>query len=100
MEGVTGYLTETEISAVLSAIAKVTCKNSVLITTWVSKTGAFPGRTRMHVSRTDTPEQFFDEEIWVSESKKSIGEIAHEYWTFDNISPDDKSYFIACHKRV
>jgi hypothetical protein len=93
-------LTTDEISEVLGAITKVTCKGSVLVTTWIGEKESFPGKISMHVSRTDSPEQHFDDQKWQScGQKKSIGEIAMEHWTVDNISPGDKSYHITCHER-
>ena len=100
MEGVTSYLKEEEIAGALEGISRMTSATSTLVTTWIGKSQPFPGRVSIHVSRTDSPEQYFEDKVWrPCGAKKSIGELAQENWTFDNISPDDRSYFITCHER-
>lgn len=84
LEGLTGYLTEDELRALMSAVASLSVRGSCLLSTFVSPGGSL---ISLHRFKTDTPLSFLrefgwdGEEIDVSAVAAEMGRMLPRLWT-------------------
>mmetsp|Transcript_8642 Transcript_8642/g.12901 ORF Transcript_8642/g.12901 Transcript_8642/m.12901 type:complete len:316 (+) Transcript_8642:47-994(+) len=104
LEGLTGYLNESELGVLFKAVSSMSCKGSLVVATWngaSGETSKTPWRQSIHCSYVDDPEMFLPGSIWKKKKHIGIGAATRAYGlSSSGINATDKSYWLSLHSKL
>ena len=100
MEGVTGYLSQDELSLCLQTISGLACKGSLFCATWNgtnSRKSPAPWTQNIHIGLYDNPDEVLAPLKWKRDKFYSVGDATEVYDVTQNIDRNDNSYWLSLH---